>query len=73
MPSFELGGGSMQPKYDAAGSPSSKFEPKYEPNLSMENSNSSIQAAEREARTEAPPRNILVTPENNSISMTLMQ
>ena len=74
MPSFELGGGSMQPKYDVAGSPTTKFEPKYEPNLSMENSNSnSIQAAEREMRTEAPPRNILVAPENNSISMTLMQ
>jgi len=74
MPSFELGGGGMQQsKYDAAAtSPTtSKFEPKYEPNLSMENSNSSSHVAE--PRMEAPPRNILVAPENNSISMTLMQ
>ena len=65
----------QQPKYDAAAtSPTtSKFEPKYEPNLSMENSNSSSHVAESETRPEAPPRNILVAPENNSISMALMQ
>ena len=74
MPSFDL-----QPKYDGA-SPT-KFEPKYEPNLSMENSNSnSQQLVGGETRigmvggvAEAPPRNILLAPENNSISMTLMQ
>ena len=64
----------MQPKYEAA-SPT-KFEPKYEPNLSMDNSSSS-QVGGGETRPgmgEAPPRNILVAPaENNSISMTLMQ
>jgi len=78
MPSFDL-----QPKYDAA-SPT-KFEPKYEPNLSMENNsnnnsnNSGQQLVGGDTRigmvgaAEAPPRNILVAPENNSISMTLMQ
>ena len=78
MPSFDL-----QPKYEGA-SPT-KFEPKYEPNLSMENSNSnsnsnSQQLVGGETRigmvggvAEAPPRNILLPPENNSISMTLMQ
>ena len=74
MPSFDLGGGGMQQaKYEAA-SPS-KFEPKYEPNLSMENSSSSQVGETRPERLgEAPARNILVAPtENNSISMTLMQ
>ena len=73
MPSFDL-----QPKYEGA-SPT-KFEPKYEPNLSMENSNSQQLVGGGETRigmvggvAEAPPRNILLAPENNSISMTLMQ
>ena len=73
MPPFELGGGGggMQgSKYDSAASPTTKFEPKYEPNLSMENSNSSHIA---ETRTEVPPRNILVASENNSISMPMIQ
>jgi len=78
MPSFDLGGVvGMQPKYEAA-SPT-KFEPKYEPNLSVEHSSSSsgreVGGGElmRSGMVEAPPRNILVAPENNSISMTLMQ
>ena len=63
----------QQPKYEAT-SPT-KFEPKYEPNLSMENSSSSQVGETRPERLgEAPARNILVTPtESNSISMTLMQ
>jgi len=64
----------MQPKYEAA-SPT-KFEPKYEPNLSVEHSSSREVGGGADLRSgmvEAPPRNILVAPENNSISMTLMQ
>ena len=65
----------QQAKYEAA-SPT-KFEPKYEPNLSMENSSSSssqVGETRPERLGEAPARNILVAPtENNSISMTLMQ
>ena len=95
MPSFELGGGIQQPKYDTASPPAKfepKFEPKYEPNLSqkfepnlsMENTNSGQQQQQQqhvvggEGRTglgEVPPaRNMLVAaPENNSISMAMMQ
>merc|ERR1719150_2764470 len=59
MPSFELGGGIQQPKYDTASPPAKfepKFEPKYEPNLSqkfepnlsVENTNSGQQQQQQQ-------------------------